>query len=121
MRMRTRGPSVRVPRVGGCMSLQGTGPALEYLVSPGDTLLTSQNVEPWLWVPLQPPCPRSKPGPWWGGGGGFRTFLILWLLALVATLWPAAWSCVCETVLGGRGRRTLPPNTLNPGLTGQTS
>lgn len=91
---------------------------LEQLVSPGDTELpTSYNMPgPLVSTPLQPPCPSSKPGRC-GGEDRAPTFLIL-------CSWP--WQppsgqqlgvvCVCWYW----GGRTLHPNTLNLGLTGQT-
>lgn len=84
--------------------LQERSPVLEHLASPqGTVLLTSQNMPGALfWAPQGPPCSSFKPGHWWGvEERGFQTFLILWLLALVTTLWPAAWSCVCVLVLEG--------------------
>lgn len=77
--------------------LQERGPVLEHLVSPeGTVLLTSQNMPGALfWAPQGPPYSSFKPGHWWGvEERGFQTFLILWLLALVTTLWAATWSCV---------------------------
>lgn len=68
---------------------------MEHLVSPGDTvLLTSQNTpEALFWVALQPPLLQLQARAVRVGAQGergFQTFLILWLLALVTTLWPAA-------------------------------
>lgn len=44
---------------------------------------------------------------------GFQTFLILWLLALVTTLWAAAWSCVVCWYCREKG--PCPHKTLNLG------
>lgn len=123
LHMRARPPGAQA-RVGACLGQRlrecvcGERPSSRTASPPRD----SQNVPraPGLGSPvalLPQLAPRSVRG---DEERGFQTFLILWLLALVVTVWPAAWSYAYELVLGvGRGG-PCPHNTLNLGRAGQS-